>query len=84
MRIRIENEGRKFVIPIPNCIFLSSFGVAFLKKSTPKNIDVDFSSIKVKDMRKLRRCIRKMRRLHKNWYLVDVQDSDGNSVRMKL
>ena len=81
MRISIENEGKKFVIPIPNCIFLNSAVVSFINKSTPENINVD---LKVKDMRKLRGCIKKMRKIHKDWYLVDVQDSDGNSVRIKL
>ncbi len=84
MRITVENEGRRFSIPIPSFILFSPLGAKFLKKNSPEDTDIDFSCLSAKDMRKMRRCIRKMRKIHKNWCLVEAIASEGNSVKIRL
>ena len=81
MIIRIKTEGKKIVLPIPVLWAFGRTGLNFLKK----HIDDDaFKNVTLKDMKKIRKTMRKMKRKHKNWNLVEVDSSDGTSIRIKL
>lgn len=87
MRISIKNMGKGFSIPIPSFILISSLGIKFLKSRYCRyynNIGIDFSCIDAKVMRKMLKCIRKMKRIHKNWYLVEAKTPENSFVRIRL
>ena len=81
MIIRIKTEGKKIVLPIPVLWAFGRLGLSFLKKHVD---DESFKNVTPKDMKKIRKTIRKMKRKHKKWNLVEVDSSDGTSVRIKL
>ena len=81
MVIRIKTKGKKIFLPIPSNWVFSRIGLRFLKKHDD---DGDFANLSPKHMRNIRKTIRKMRRKHKNWNLVEVNSSDGTYVRIKL
>ena len=81
MIIRIKTEGKKIFLPIPSSWAFSRMGLHFLKKNDD---DGDFANITPKQMRNIRKTIRKMRKKHKNWNIVEVDSSDGTYVRIKL
>ncbi len=82
MKISIRDEGKKFVIPIPTSLIFSSLALRVLKNA-PGTKGVDLSGLKPKHMRQIRRCIRRMKKIHKGWCLVDVLD--GNTyVKIKM
>ena len=81
MVIRIKTKGKKIFLPIPSNWVFSRIGLHFLKKN---DNDGDFANLSPKHMRNIRKTIRKMRRKHKNWNIVEVNSSDGTYVRIKL
>lgn len=81
MIIRIKAEGKKIFLPIPSDWVFSRVGLHFLKKN---DNDGDFANLSPKHMRNIRKTIRKMRKKHKKWNLVEVDSSDGTYVRIKL
>ena len=81
MTIRIVTEGKRIFLPIPITWAFGRIGLKYLKKHD----DTDsFKNVTPKAMRKIRRTIRRMRRKHKTWNLVEVDSSDGTSVRIRL
>ena len=82
MKISIRDEGKKFVIPIPTSLIFSSLALCVLKNA-PGTKGVDLSGLKPKHMRQIRRCIRRMKKIHKGWCLVDILDGD-TSVKIKI
>ena len=83
MRISIKEDGKKFVIPLPTSLIFSSFNIWILKRNKSGIKDVDFSKLSPKAMRKIRRTIRQMRKIHKNLYFVEVEDGN-TTVKIKL
>ena len=81
MIIRIKTEGKKIVLPIPMLWAFGRTGLNFLKKHSD---DDAFKNVTPKDMKKIRKTMRKMKKIHKNLNLVEVDSSDGTSVRIKL
>ena len=81
MVIKIKTRGKKIFLPIPTMWAFSGVGLYFLKKFDTDNT---FSGLKAKDMRKIRKTIRRMRRKHKKWNIVEADCTDGTYVRIKL
>ena len=83
MKIHVKDGKKRFVFALPNFLFLNAFSSWILKNASKKHGGTSLN-ISPKSMRKIRRCIRKMRKIHKDWSLVDVFDSDGSTVNIKL
>lgn len=81
MKISLKTEGKKFFILLPNWLFLNSFALKIAKRA-PGGVGVP--DIPPKAIRKLRKTLRQMRRIHKKWSLVDVVDHEGTTVNIKL
>lgn len=81
MVIRIKSEGTRIFLPIPTMWVFSGTGLFFLKKLDK---DESFKGLKPKHMRNIRKTIRRMRKRHKKWNLVEVDCTDGTFVRIKL
>ena len=82
MRISIRDEGKRFFFPVPNSLIFSSLALRVLKR-TPGTDRLDFEKVTPKQMREIRRCIRRMKKIHKGWCIVDVLDGD-TSVKIKI
>lgn len=81
MVIKIKSENKKLFIPIPALWAFSGIGLRFLKKYDTSGT---FNRLKAKDMRKIRKTIRRMRRKHKKWNLVEVETPGGAYVKIRL
>lgn len=81
MVIRIKSEGKRIFLPIPIMWTFSRIGLHFMKKLDKEG---SFDGLKPKHLRSIRRAIRRMRKKHKKWNLVEVDCADGTFVRIKL
>ena len=85
MKISIKKEKFRFSIRIPNILIFSRFGASFVKVEIKKNGGKSHRiSAYPECMKDIRRCIKEMRKVHKDWNFVEALDSDGTSVRIKL
>ena len=89
MKIKItsNNDGdvvvkqKDMYIWIPNFLVLNNTALNIAKKQKGGQYIPDIP----KDlMPKLRKVIRQIKKIHKNWVLVDVASADGSSVQIKL
>ena len=81
MKIKIKSEEKNFTIAFPTAWAFSRIGLHFLKKQDDEG---DFSGLTPKSMRKIRQTIRKLKKKHKAWNLVEVDTSDGTYVRIRM
>jgi hypothetical protein len=81
MIIKIKAEGKKIFFAIPISWAFSRVGLYFLNKYNP---DGTFNGITVKSMRNIRKTLRRMRKKYRNWNLVEVESSEGDSVIIKM
>ena len=80
MLIRVKTEGKKFFIPIPNCLLLNRLSVIIAHNELKKHgIDIP-----QKKLYALVKAIRRYKRRHPKWTLVEVQSSDGDDVEIKM
>lgn len=84
MKISVKDEKNKLVFLVPNWIAFGSLGLSLLKKTSAGIKHVDFSSLTSKNMSEIRRCIGHMKKIHKDWCLVDVYDPNDASVKIEL
>lgn len=85
MKISFKSGSNKFLFFLPDFLIFSSLGAAFLT-SGAKKYGGDSASVVItgKTMRMMRRSIRKMKKIHKNWNLVEVKSADGDNVLITL
>jgi hypothetical protein len=89
MKITVDSEEKRFNLRLPSFLIFNPIVATFcggkkvdsIIKSKVGDIGVHFSS---KDARKLFREINRARRKFKDWYIVEVDDSKGETVRVKL
>ncbi len=77
MKILVADKIR---FSFPNFIFLSRAGLNIAKK---QNGGAFLEGIDPKCMRKLRKSVRQMKKLHKNWCLVEVEENGETIVQIK-
>ena len=80
MKIFIKSDDKKMVLVFPNLIF---FNAPMLRLAENYSGGA-MPHIPSKSVRKLRKTIRKMKKIHKGWELVDVQSSNGDVVKIKM
>lgn len=74
-------KQKDMFIWIPNFLVLNNTALNIAKKQKGGQYIPDIP----KDlMPKLRKVIRKIKKVHKNWVLVDVSSADGSSVQIKM
>ena len=87
MKITVKHEKHRFFFVFPNLFFLNAWVVnrMFKDKRRPDHEDAAVTfHLSGKDMRRIRKIIRKTRRAHPDWCLVDVKSSSGETVKVKL
>ena len=83
MRIKIkENGGHGLGLALPTSLIISRLGVRWLERQAREHGGTDLPKISGKTLRRLRREIRRMRRVHREWCLVDVKSADGDTVKI--
>lgn len=83
MKISIKNKSWRLSFGFANFLIFNSLTFRAVKNSEKVDTGVDFSTVSPKKMKEIRKCIRRMRRLHPGLYLVDIKDGE-TSVRVKL
>ena len=81
MKIKIKTEKLNLFFAVPTVLVFSDIGLLFMKICDKYG---DFKGVTFKDMRNIRKTIRRIRKKHKNWNLVEVDSTDGTCVRVKL
>ena len=89
MKIAIKSDTKKLTIRIPSFLLFTPITATLCGRRIIRSIMKDDENkndirITAKDARKLFRVINRARRKHKDWYIVDVVDEDGESVKIKL
>ena len=72
---------KNMFIWIPNFLVLNSTALKIAKKQPGGKHIPD---IPKEFLPKLRKAIRQVKKIHKNWVLVDVESADGEKVQVKL
>ena len=81
MKISIkEGDVKHFSLCIPTPLFLNRFSAFFVIRKLKK----EGVTVNKKAFYKLIKLTRKYRRTHKDWALVEVLSSDGESVRIEI
>ena len=86
MRITIKEGKKKLFIPLPNRLVFSSLSVWMLRHGVGSSEEYDKKTslnITSRQMRRIRKCVRKMKKIHKGWCLVDVVDGE-DIVKIKM
>lgn len=85
MKISIIEQGKKRSFAIPNFLLLNGLALNKLNSITKNsNVELDIPTIPPSLVRKLRKTIRQMRKIHKDWFLVDACSNDGSCITIKL
>ena len=80
MRITVRSEEANLRIPIPTGLILNDLTAGLV----PKFMEQNGITITTKQARKFIRAMKKYKRRHRDWVLVEVQSSDGDYVEIKL
>ncbi len=81
MKIKVNAEGKRIVLYIPNRVIFSKTGIQMIQK----NGDYDFFTQLDPDiMPKIRKEIAKVKRIHKSFTLVSVEQGDTLLVEIKI
>lgn len=89
MKIAIKSDTKKLTIRIPSFLLFNPITATLCGSRIIRSIMKDDENendirITAKDARKLFREINRARRKYKDWYIVDIVDKDGESVKIKL
>ena len=89
MKIAIKSDTKSLTIRIPSFLLFNPItatlcGSRIIRSIMKDDKNEDDIRITAKDARKLFREINRVRRKHKDWYIVDVEDGEGESVKIKL
>lgn len=93
MKISIHADGRRIWLAFPNCFLINGYVLNGHSKVAKRLIRTSSdgaenlpTSLRLthKDARRARKIIRKTRRMHPDWLLVDVNSADGTGVQIRL
>ncbi len=78
--VRDSDEGKNFRLMIPSALILNSFAASFL----PRFLKSEGVNITSRQARHMVKSLKKFKRRHKDWTLVEVQEKDGDRIKIKL
>ena len=88
MKISIKSEEKSLNLRFPSFLIfnaaIATLGSRFINSYMKKHSKDIQINIPPKGARRLFKEIRKARRRFKDWYIVDIVDKDGESVKIKL
>ena len=80
MKITVRSDEVNLRIPIPTGLVFNDLTAALV----PKFMEQNGVTITAKQARKFIRAMRKFKRRHRDWTLVEVQSAEGDYVEIKL
>ena len=80
MRITVKSDEVNLCIPFPTGLVFNDLTAALV----PKFMEQNGVMITAKQARKFIRAMRKFKRRHRDWTLVEVQSAEGDYVEIKL
>ena len=80
MKITVRSDEVNLCIPFPTGLVFNDLTAAI----APKFLEQNGITITAKQARKVIRAMRKFKRRHRDWVLVEVQSADGDYVEVKL
>lgn len=80
MKITVRSEDVNLCIPFPSALIFNDLTAAF----APKVMEQNGVTITAKQARKFIRAMRKFKRRHRDWTLVEVESAGGDYVEIKL
>ncbi len=82
MRIIVkESEGKNIRLLLPTGMVLNRLTAGLISKALVERAKMDLST---GQMMRLMRELKRFKRKHPDWVLVEVQSSDGDYVKIKL
>ena len=88
MRMRIKSPEKHLNLIFPTSILFTRLGMWLLKKrikdTAGENASKALKCIEGIDIRLLKSTVIRMRKLHKNWKLFEIESADGSSLEIKL
>lgn len=78
MRIRVKDTDTNIRLAIPDLLIYSRLTLGLVKKYS------GFDLIGEADLKSLRKAVRKFKRRHKSFVLVEVRSNEGEDVTIKL
>lgn len=81
MKIEIKDEKKKIVINIPTRILFSRLGLLLIKLNDKEK---NFRNLRGRDMKRIRKEIYRMRKLHGDWSFLEADSADGGNVSIRL
>lgn len=78
MRIRVKDTDTNIRLAIPDFLIYSRLTLVLVKKYS------GFDLMEKANLKSLRKAVRKFKRRHKNFVLVEVRSKDGEDVTIKL
>ena len=88
MKIAIQSEEKNLNLRFPSFLIfngaVATLGCRFINSYMEKHSSDVQIKIASKDARLLFKEIRKAKRKYKDWYIVEVDDENGESVKIKL
>jgi len=89
MRIKVASDGRRFTIPIPNCIMFNPISAAILKSYVNRylakgNMEVSTAHLSYQEIRKLFKVIKKCRRYLKGDPMIYARSGNGDLVEIYI
>lgn len=83
MRIEIKSEEHSFRLILPTGLVFTPLGLT-VAKGAIKGKGLDLTGLKWKDIRGVKKAVKKCKKSNPDWYLVDVESASGEHVRIKL
>ena len=80
MKITVRSEGFNLRIPIPTGLIFNDLTAGL----APHFLEKNGVTITKKQARTFIRTLRKFKRRHRNWTLVEVESANGDYVEIKL
>lgn len=80
MRIKVKSSDAHFSLIIPTSFICSKLGVKLISRYCIKDKG-KLSDIQIREMAA---ALKKFRKKHRDWVLVDVRSNDGERVLIKL
>lgn len=78
--VKDSEERKDFHLTLPSALILNSFAASFLSRFL-KREGINITS---RQARQVARSLKKFKRRHKDWPLVEVNDADGDHIRITL
>lgn len=84
MRVKIKSEAVKLYFAVPTRLVLNSLTLKLLLKHGSKVSNVRIGTQTARKLRDIAAAIRRFKRGHRHWVLIEAESAEGNGVEIRL